>query len=216
MEPLVIDYRLDGTRPGYQFTTPTGHLRDDVLRHVWRHAMPRGQGWGANGFIGARSLKCFPLPDGRVAASVTRVTDRVDEMQRQGIRRAEITLMSRNAYQPFLETLAGEYPEAAQFAAGEQFSSVLWKRLLDRIIPSLRSRRQVVLTHNFRDEGSWQAVEVILLKLVTSRAVRLLEGWSADISFTTLALDWREESRIVALPASHNRSLNGVTAIHLS
>jgi membrane-bound lytic murein transglycosylase B len=46
MQTLTLEYVLDGSRPGYQFTTPTNGIGEAALKTIWRSAMPRGQGWG--------------------------------------------------------------------------------------------------------------------------------------------------------------------------
>jgi hypothetical protein len=200
MNRLVIEYALEGRQPGYRFRPPTDGVGEETLRHIWRQAMPRGQGWGADAFSGARSLKCFTLPDRRVVASVVQVLDGTDEIGRRGVRRADITLMSPAAYFAFVESLLEAYPAQALDAAARQFGVYLWRRLIDRIVPRLKARQQVILAHPYTGVEAWQAVEVLVLRLVTSRAIRMIEGWERVTPFTTLALDWREESRIVAMP----------------
>src|SRR5690606_41945434 len=67
MPHLVIEYATGGKRPGYRFRPPVDGIDEATRSAVWRHALPRGQGWGAEGFAGARSLKCFPVGRGTVA-----------------------------------------------------------------------------------------------------------------------------------------------------
>lgn len=83
MRQLVIDYVLEGHQRGYNFTSSTQGFHDDVLKSIWRAAMPKGQGWGA--YVGARSLKAFALEDSRLALSEVTVTDRRDESGRTHI-----------------------------------------------------------------------------------------------------------------------------------
>ena len=100
---LVIEYVLEGHQRGYNFTSSTQGYSDDDLKTIWRNAMPRGQGWSA--FVGARSLKCFPLDEHglRVVACETVVTDMIDENGRGGIRRATIQVMARADYLTYLD-----------------------------------------------------------------------------------------------------------------
>ena len=81
MKQLILEYVLEGHKRGYNFTSSTQGFHDDVLKSIWRKAMPRGQGWNAAVYAGARSLKSFWLEDGRMAMSETVVTDMRDELR---------------------------------------------------------------------------------------------------------------------------------------
>ena len=213
MPDLIIEYGLDGGQPGYRFKPPVGGFSEEVLRTIWRCAMPRGQGWGGNDYIGARSLKCFPVDAYTVALSLVTVTDQEDEMGRRGIRRAEITLVPARDHLVHLERRLETYPPSVYAAAHRRLTPYLWRRILDKAVPKLKRGQPVVLAHPYTGPQSWQVMEALMLKLVTSRAVRLIEGWGAVSSFTTLALDWRDESRLVALPLDRAQALRGVTVI---
>ena len=98
MRQLVLEYVFEGHKRGYNITSPTNGFNDDTLKTVWRNAMPRGQGWGADAYIGARSLKSFPLPDGRIALADVHVTGLHDESGRGGIRKAVVDIMQPGEY----------------------------------------------------------------------------------------------------------------------
>src|SRR5690348_15584456 len=108
MPRLVIEYLLQGYTPGYNFTTPTSGIDEDALKVIWRNAFLRGQGW-AN-YVGASSLKVFPVKDNLYAVSDMTVTDIQDEAGRKGIRRAEIELYSLSACIAHLESRLRGYP----------------------------------------------------------------------------------------------------------
>lgn len=209
---LIIEYALDaspprgldGMRPGYRFRPPVEGFDERTLNAVWRQAMPRGQGWGADALTGARSLKCFPLAGGLVAVSNVVVTDQADEMGRRGIRRAEIDLLDARGYPAWLEGRLADTPAAIREAAGQRLAGALLRRMLNRAL--LRGGRQVALAHPYRSADAWQVIEALVLRLVTSPGVRLLEGWGPHTSFTTLALETQDESQIVALPLEAARS----------
>lgn len=196
---LVIAYTLDGKRPGYQFVTGAAGVPEAVRHTVWRHAMPRGQGWGAEGLEGARALKTFPAGDGRMAISEVVVTGEADEMGRRGIRRAEVTLIGSDAYPAALDARYRALDPAARQWAVEQMLGFVWQRVWDRVL--LRGGRQVTFSHPYAGPPGWQRVEALVLRLVTSPGVRLLEGWGPLVPFTTLALDAADGGRVVALPA---------------
>ena len=97
---LVIDYVLEGHQRGYNFTSSTDGYSDAELKLIWRRAMPRGQGWSQ--YIGARSLKCFPL-DGQRRAAVceTVVTAQRDEHGRGGNEKhAQCRTQAQHAQRP--------------------------------------------------------------------------------------------------------------------
>jgi hypothetical protein len=207
MPKLVIEYQLDGKRPGYAFTPPTQAVDDQTLKVIWRHAMPRGQGWGKPSYAGARSLKTFRLDKRRYAVSTATVTDQRDESGRGGIRRAEIEVMSAAAYLEYLQHRIRRFPPTLQQAADRRLTHTFWQQVLDKLTPKLKPHRQIVLAHPYRGPGEWELMEVLVMKVATSRRIRLIKGWGAVNSFTTLALDYREESSIVALPLERARQL---------
>jgi hypothetical protein len=215
MTDLVIAYVLDGPRPGYAFTTPPNGTDPETLKAIWRQAMPRGQGW--RHYIGARTLKCFPLDGGRRAAIArVTVTDQADEIGRQGIRRAEITILSGEDILDYLALRLAMLPEAARAAAEERLTLPRWTQILDRALPKARRRAgQIVLAAPYTDAAGWQVVEAAVLMIATAPPLRLASGWPRIPPLTTLALDTREESRLVAVPLTELPRLHGVKPIKL-
>lgn len=198
MKPsLVIDYVLEGENRGYNFVTPTDHLAPAMVRTIWRQAMPRGQGWNAAHYIGARSLKCIPLENGRVAFSEVVVTDKRDELGRQGIRRAEVLIARAAEYQALMQARYEALPVHVRTAAESRIGLGLWKRVFDKTLPRLKGDSQIILAHPYTSAQDWQVVEAVVLRLAMARMVK---GWGRFTPFTTLALDYREESRLVAVP----------------
>lgn len=197
---LTIDYRLDGLRPGYQFTSPTGGIADSDLKTIWRQAMPRGQGWGA--YIGARSIKCFAVGRGRLAISEVVVTDRADEEGRRGLRRAEITVMGQADYEASIRARLKAYPVEVRKAAGHRMDAGRWVRVLLNAVPRLNGKEQAVLTHPYTTPDDWAVLEFMVLYLSTRWSVRAVRGLPPVVPFTTLALNHNEEAPITAIPAS--------------
>lgn len=216
MRHLTLEYVLDSRRPGYAFTTPTDSFDQAALKAIWQGAMPRGQGW--RGYIGARALKCFPLEGGRrVALCEVTVTDQADESGRRGIRRAEITVIEAGDYLGALRQRLAALPEPTRQAAGRRLTCWRWKCILDRALPKVRrSRGQIVLAAPYTTPADWAVVEAVVLRVATSRRLRALKGWPRVVSITTLALDPREESRIVALPLEAAGQWPGAHAIDIS
>lgn len=214
MESLVIEYVLEGHRRGYNFTTPTRGIDDASLKTIWRHAIPRGQGWGAPQFLNARSLKVFGLPDERVALSEITVTDQQDERGRRGIRRAAIDILSPAACVERLRERLSSYPAEIQARIERKPTVGQWKRIVDEALPKLRRDAQVILAHPFTTAEDWQFMEAFVLKVVITRALPL-KRWGKVTPFTTLALDYRDEAKVVALPAQHVNGADDVPIIHV-
>jgi hypothetical protein len=228
MRQLTIDYVLDGRRRGYSFTSPTDDLHPEVLKTIWRNAMPRGQGWGAEVYCGAVSLKCFPLPSGEVAFCETVITDKRDEVGRTGIRQTVIDVMTANEHVGYLQDRLRSLPAHLTAEAESRLTSREWQLLFKKNREAKRPKSmikpQTILAYPY-EAGAWQFVEACIL-LLASRATLLTNlievspkvNPFADrvLSFTTLALDYQEEGRIVALPLDRARTLDGIPFIDIS
>jgi hypothetical protein len=213
-DPLVIEYVFDGHKRGYNFTSPTRGLDDAVLKTVWRQAMPRGQGWGATPFIGAKSLKCFPVSERVVALSSVVVTDLADEGGRRGIRRAEIRLMTSDECIEQLRAQLAAYAEPIQTRLERLPTLGQWKRIVDEMLPKVRRDAQAVLTAPYAGPDSWLLVEALILKIVTSRKLTLTSHRKL-VPFTTLALNYHDESPLVAIPNAQIAHVEGIAPILL-
>jgi hypothetical protein len=197
MRQLVIDYVLEGHQRGYNFTSSTQGFHDDVLKSIWRAAMPKGQGWAA--YAGARSLKAFALEDGRVGLSEVLVTDRRDESGRGGIRHAVVSIMQPGEYQEVLTARLNAYPAVVQAQVAHRPTFGERARLADRALSRKQKSSQVICTAVYTPEF-WQAVEALTVKLALSPGV-FLRARGSFIPFTSLALDHRGESWLVVLPS---------------
>lgn len=194
MRQLVIGYVLEGARRGYNFTSPTLGVDDHTLTLIWRSAMPRGQGWGAAVYNGAAALKCFPVKAGQIALSTVTVTDQSDENGRRGIRRAVIDILSPSDCLDRLVAQLASYPDGIR-AQSEKHTG-FWQRhqIMERAKPEKNS--QAILLRTFSDSQDWQVVEATILRLVTGR-----KNPRELLPFTTLALDYRDETALVGIPA---------------
>jgi hypothetical protein len=188
MRELVIEYVLEGHKRGYNFTSSTQGFHDDVLKSIWRTAMPRGQGWGAEAYAGAHSLKSFWLDDGRIALSEVTVTDMRDESGRGGIRRAVVNVMGTGEYLDVLKARLHHYPDSLQ------------RQTAHRSLPNPRGEKQLILTHPYTDVTRWQTIEMLLLRQALKLAGGGIFRTVKIFPFTTLALDYHEEGQIVAMP----------------
>jgi hypothetical protein len=208
MNPLVLEYVLEGYSRGYNFTSPTHGYDDGTLKQIWRGAMPRGQGWGAEAYLGARSLKCFSLNVRQFAFVEAVVTDQRDETGRKGIRRAVISVMSNELCAGYLRSRLEDYPRETLAEIAKLPSARQWAQILDRTALKWKGGAQLVLTRGYTLED-WQVVEALILKLVLSRRLALKQQ-GAVVPFTTLALDAREEAPLVGVPAGATGSQEAV------
>lgn len=209
MRQLTIEYLLEGHKRGYNFTSPTQGFNDDTLKHVWRNAMPKGQGWGADTYTNAHALKSFAMLDGRVALSETTVTGVKDENGRGGIRRAVIDVMQPGEYLDNLRARLARYPAATRHEASRK------PGFGQRRIPPVKGDAQVICSYPYINVESWQWIEALVLKTACDYLERRWLGEKL-ITFTTLALDYREESQLVVLPEQRAQQMSKVriTRIH--
>lgn len=198
--PLVIEYVFEGHQRGYNFTSSTAGYSEETLKAVWRQAMPRGQGWGAAPFSGAQMLKGFPLPSGQIALAEVVVTDREDEHGRRGIRRAVVDVLTADAAVERLRSRLASYPPEVQAHTDAHPTLGQWWRILTDALPRLGGDPQVVLSRPYTTPQDWLRVEAFVIKVALSRLIPL-RRWGKVVPFTTLALEHRDESRLVALPA---------------
>jgi hypothetical protein len=187
---LKIEYALEGDQRGYRFTTPTQHIPDETLRTVWRNAMPRGQGWG--NYVGAQSLKCFPVDDAHWALSETTVTDQQDESGRRGIRRTSIQLMRHDACVKYLRTYVEGFDRDNHRHHGPPMRAIT-----DKAKGKLHGDKPLILLHNYTTAVHWTWAEVATIVIALSR-IGIFGGHI--VPFTTLALDPREELQLVTIP----------------
>jgi hypothetical protein len=225
MRHFTLDYRLEGERRGYAFTTPTDDLDSETLKALWRGTMPRGQGWDDPLLIGARSLKCFAVPSGEIALAEIAITDLRDETGRMGIRRAEIGLRSHGEHAAHLRARLSDMPAERVADAEAKLMSREWALLFKKQRrhqpPRSVVKPQTILTAPYSPE-MWQFVETCILLLASRLTLlsNLIEvspsvNPFADraLSFTTLALDFRDETRLIAIPL--HRLPEGAPAVRI-
>jgi hypothetical protein len=211
---LVIEYLLEGHQRGYNYTSSTAGFNDDTLKSVWRKAMPRGQGWG--NYTGARSLKSFTLEDGRVALSDVTVTPMRDESGRGGIRRAVIDVMQPGEYHDALQARFDRYPAEVRAWASKRLTLGQRRQIIDRSLPKMKGGGpQVIFAYPYAGPDSWLYVEALLLKLALSPA-SLMWRLGKLVTFTTLALEYREEPPLVALPRSRAAQFSDISTVELN
>jgi hypothetical protein len=201
MQPLVIEYRMDGHERGYNYTSDTSAYSDETLKHVWRHAMPRGQGWGAPQYAEAQTLKCFTLPhSSEVAFSQISVTPDHDEQGRGGIRRAVIDVMPEREYADYLTQYMARYPASVQTELARLPTLSQRTRITSATLPYVRRSNRLVLARPYRDRAQWLVMEGMIIKLALSPP-KSMANWGPIIPFTTLTLSAHDEGQILGLPA---------------
>lgn len=207
MTRLTIEYLLNGHRRGYDFTSATNGFDDETLRVIWRSVMPRGQGWGLPIYSGARSLKCIPLPDELFAVADVIVTNMQDENGRKGIRQAVIDVMTLQVFRHHLRSRLDSYPQPIRTEAERRYHG------LGLRIPKLKSDQPLILSHEFHSSQDWWMMEALVLLLYIEPPYRLRRP--GLLTFTTLALDYRGESQIVAVPADKAGNIVDIPVIEV-
>ena len=208
MTQLVIEYVFEGHQRGYNFTSPTDHVDDDTLKHIWRNAMPRGQGWGD--FIGARSLKAFPVDDAKIALADVMVTDLQDERGRKGIRRATVALFSEMDYFAHLQDRLSHYSESIRARAEDRLTICKRTNIISKTLPKFRRDAQLILVRPFKTPDDHQVMEAFSIMLALEPVISM-KRWGGIVPFTTLALDHHEESRMVVIPESRSQKISAPT-----
>lgn len=212
MRELTIEYNLTGVRRGYAFTTPTDDIDPEIIKTLWRNAMPRGQGWGDPALVGARSIKSFLLHTGEIALCDVTVTDLHDELGRTGIRHAAIQIMTIKEQQEALKKRLADMPAELVAHAESKLTSREWQLMFRKRRgeqpPASFVKPQTILAAPY-DMNGWGFVEACILLLATRATLlaNLIEvspsvNPFADraLSFTTLALDSKDETRLIAIP----------------
>ena len=205
MTQLVIEYVFEGHQRGYNFTSPTSHANDDTLKHIWRNAMPRGQGWGD--YIGAKSLKTFPIHDDKIAVSDVTVTDLQDERGRKGIRKAIVDLFSESDYFAYLRNRLSDYSESIRSRAEDRLTICKRTNIISKTLPKFRRDAQLILVRSYKSPDDHQVMEAFSIMLALEPLISM-KRWGTIIPFTTLALDYHEESRMVVLPEVQSQSID--------
>jgi hypothetical protein len=198
---LTIEYVLEGVQRGYTITSSTQGLPDDVVKAIWRFAMPRGTGWSA--YVGARSIKAFMLPDEQIAVSHVTVTDQTDETGRTGIRRAEVEILPPNGFERYLKTHLAMYPADIRAIARDRCAK------LTRRLPKIKPDTSLILTYPYQSVDQWQVIEAAMMHLMLDPP-RVWRSLKPPFPFTTLALDSRSENPLIALPIQQAGNLNTV------
>jgi hypothetical protein len=224
---LTIGYALEGARRGYTYLTPTDGVDPDSLKSIWRGAMPRGQGWSDEAYRNAFSLKCFALESGEAVACEVHMTDLEDEVGRRGIRQADVKIMTLKQYRAYLLQRLNALPAATVKKAEKKLYSREWELMFKKYReiqrPKTMIKPQTILAYPYK--GDWTFVEACILMLATRTTLlaNLLEVSPAInpfadrvFPFTTLALDYRDEGRLVALPLDRARTFDDIPYINIS
>lgn len=204
MSQLTIEYVLEGHQRGYNFTSPTRGYPDDVLKAIWRNAMPRGQGWSE--YIGARSLKCFELPDGDIALAEVTVTEQQDENGRRGIRRAVVDVMNTRVFAHHLKSRMLAYPSDSLAFANAAYDALKNARI--------KKNTPLILSYGYKNPRQWWGMELLILKMV-DEPPRHLRRMPFPIAFTTLALDHLSETTVIAMPSIKAAQITDAAVITL-
>lgn len=168
---------------GYDFVSKPQDIKNDMLREIWRNALPRGSAWQR--YSDVHILKAFPVHDFGFAISMIVVKMESDDFGRKGVLKAEIDLMGSKDYLLYLDKISNKSQNRVKSLK------------MNQLVPKLVLGQQIILTRRYLGWQDWSDnVEATIAQLVLSLPLRL----NLKISFTTFALDHLGESQIVAIP----------------
>jgi hypothetical protein len=156
----------------------------------------------------------FKLEGGGVALSEVTVTDQRDESGRAGIRRAVIDVMPPGDFHAHLQKRWDSYSYSIQSQVERRLNGGLRARIWDRSMPKFNKEPQIVFSAAYSTPADWEVIEALVIKLMLA-PITPMRRWGKIIPFTTLALDHREESRVVVLPEDRAQRVDDNPVIYL-
>jgi len=213
MLPLYATITSSG-KHGYRCTAHSKNLDRSLVSTLEKVALPFGNAWDR--YIGARSIKVFPVDNRKMALSYTRVTEDKDDYARTGILVCQCIVVTLNQYALLMKQPAFGFDDLAYADPGalEQFFDEKIRerperepRLLDQasdasvVTPRnaklrLLVGRPLVIKHSFEHANRWKLVENAIQTLVSE-----MPRYSQHrLSFATMTLSPADQMKIIAIP----------------
>ncbi len=207
-------------RRGYLCVAHSEGLSKSTIATLERIALPFGSSWQL--YMGARSVKAFPIDRGRMAVSYVRITDNYDDHGRLGVLTCQCVVVK---FEQFVDLISRPY--FAFDAVFNQPGAV--SKLLDsrpggedsRVHDELslkissssafRSRlrlligRRVILRRPFSNAEQWRSVEHAVQSLV----LHLPTALKRNISFVTFTTSSADPMRLIAMPEGRSPEVQG-------
>ncbi len=194
---------------GYHCVYHSDGLSPSDVALLERTALPYGSNWGS--FIGARSIKVFPIASERTAISYIRVVDSADDHGRRGILECQCALITTGQLIRLLklpdfsfDTIINK-PDALYSILGghgpvnDPLPDIQPKPgILPRHTSLLKllAGRKVILKREYRGPEDWRSVEHSIRTFVLGLPSALIRY----ASFATLTLSEADDMRIIAVP----------------
>lgn len=197
---------------GYHCVEHSPGLDRAIVRALEQGALPYGAEWGS--FIGARSIKAFPIDRVKAAVCYSRVSDRLDDHDRAGVLVCHCVVVDPTQFKALLRQpdlgfqsvfegvsrddslpgrklgLGSREPRPVQDlgALAQSFGVARRLRLL------LGGR--MVIRRRFDNVDQWKTVERSIQRIVLQLPISL--GWR--IPFATLTLSTSDPVKILGVP----------------
>lgn len=213
--PMYATITSCGTE-GYRCTSRSGALDNSTVALLERVALPFGNGW--HRYIGARSIKGFPIDQTNMALTYTQVTGSRDDHGRPGVLLCKAAIVNVLDYAVLLslpgfgfDDIFRHPPNVAELLAGaardllepgkreRQFDSDANPSTLVSDAKSLLFlgiRRKVILAEHYVSPRQWTAVEQGMRSFVVRLPITLIRR----ISFATMTLSLADPMKIIAMP----------------
>jgi hypothetical protein len=198
---------------GYRCTAKSPGMNTSVIRKLEQLALPFGDSWDS--YIGARSIKTFPIGKGEMAISYVQVSDDQDDYGRPGILFCQCVLVSFDdfmslVYQPSfafehvfrnpasLKMILGElapHPCKLTWWSSSQIPQDMLRMLAEGLL-RIYSNRKLILSYQYQSPTQWKYVEQTIQTLMVLLPPMLLRR----LSFATLSLSIMDPSSVIAVP----------------
>jgi hypothetical protein len=116
--------------------------------------------------------------------------------------------MQPGEYLDHLRARLAQYPAAVRAEASRKSG------FGQRRLPAIKGDSQVVCSYPYTSTQSWLRIEALVIATACDYLDRRWLGGKV-VPFTTLALDYREESQLVVLPEQRARQISKLHITHL-
>jgi len=198
---------------GYHCVDSSPNMGKSVIQTLVQLALPFGNGWHL--YVGARSIKAFPVEDRQMAVSYTRVTSNKDDHGRRGVLMCQCIVVNHERFVRLLRKAGmgfdSVFDRPADVETWLDSVSVDTRELnpshkidisTEASLKSLNALklllgRRTVLRYPFVDSMQWKSVE----QAIQTGILRLPTPMMQRTSFVTLTLSTSEPVQILAMPA---------------
>jgi hypothetical protein len=190
---------------GYTYNLPP-ELDSNTQSEIFKQVLPGESSnakWAQAVYVGAQIVKAFLAGKELIVVSRLKVSDKQDQVGRQGIREGTYQLLNEEQYVAFLRQLVSD-PDLFSKKFG-------WFRLTQALF-LLSTGTRIIITAKYTNKDKWKEVEELALALALIATLRLRKF----ISVTTLTLQVQEETSIIAVPEQAIEHSKGINVIDVN